>query len=576
MTRTDRSWMAGYEPPPDARLAASVLFLRDGAAGLEVLMLQRAERDGDPRSGVMVFPGGVVEASDAAAGALCLGDDDAAWSQRLGMSRGGQAFAVAAVREAYEEVGLLLAASTDGATSGVAAQAQALEAWRPRLNAGEVSLAAFCEAHSLRPDLRGLAYAAHWITPPGMPRRFDTRFFWVLAPQGQGAQADQGEAVALAWLTPAEALSPERGLKLLPVTRRVLQELARFPDAAAAWTHARDRREVPLTMPRVGRTGRGPRVVLPDELPWAEIGRLDPEGRGDVLAELVPGVAVALSPRVLRVTAPNPGPMTGPGTNTYLVRDADRPGPPRWTIIDPGPDHPAHVQRLLEVAAADGGVIERILVTHTHRDHSPAAAPLAAATGAPCWGLTTAVGMGQDATFVPDHRPSDLERLVLGPGTTLQALHTPGHASNHVCWLLEEERLLFTGDHVMQGSTVVINPPDGDMVAYLKALERLLSLPLEWLAPGHGFLVARPHDVVRGLVAHRLRREDKVARALDAAGPVTLSALVPRVYDDVPAALHGVAARSLLAHLLKLQHDGRAVCTEGAGEQGPWQSRVGT
>ncbi len=522
MTRTDRSWMAGYEPPVDARLAASVLFLRDGAAGLEVLMLQRAERDGDLRSGVMVFPGGVVEASDAAAGALCLGDDDAAWSQRLGMSRGGQAFAVAAVREAYEEVGLLLAAPTEGAPSGVAEQAHALAAWRPRLNAGEVSLAAFCEAHGLRPDLRGLAYAAHWITPPGMPRRFDTRFFWALAPQGQVAQADQGEAVALAWLTPTEALSPERGLKLLPVTRRVLQELARFPDAAAAWAHARDRREVPLTMPRVGRTGRGPRVVLPDELPWAEIGRLDPEGRGDVSAELVSGVAVALSPRVLRVTAPNPGPMTGPGTNTYLVRDADRPGAPRWTVIDPGPDDPAHVQRLLEVAAADGGVIERILVTHTHRDHSPAAAP---------------------------------------------------HASNHVCWLLEEERLLFTGDHVMQGSTVVINPPDGDMVAYLKALERLLSLPLEWLAPGHGFLVARPHDVVRGLVAHRLRREDKVARALQAAGPVTLSALVPKVYDDVPAALHGVAARSLLAHLLKLQHDGRARCADGAGEQCPWQSR---
>ena len=139
-------------------------------------------------------------------------------------------------------------------------------------------------------------------------------------------------------------------------------------------------------------------------------------------------------------------------------------------------------------------------------------------------------------------------------------VHTPGHASNHLCYLLEEEKTLFTGDHVMQGSTVVINPPDGDMAAYLESLRSLLELDLDWLAPGHGFLVAPPQDTLRGLIAHRLRREAKVLLALQAHGAQPLLGLLPRVYDDVPAALHGMASRSLLAHLLKLQRDEAARC----------------
>ncbi|MDZ7590552.1 MAG: MBL fold metallo-hydrolase [Rubrivivax sp.] len=146
----------------------------------------------------------------------------------------------------------------------------------------------------------------------------------------------------------------------------------------------------------------------------------------------------------------------------------------------------------------------------------------------------------------------------LGPDSTLRVIHTPGHASNHLCYLLEEERLLFTGDHVMQGSTVVINPPDGNMAAYLQALHALLDEDLQWLAPGHGFLVAEPQAVLRALIAHRLRREAKVVAALRQAGPARLDALLPQVYDDVPAALHGVARRSLLAHLLKLLGEGAA------------------
>ena len=537
-----------YEPPADARTAASVLFLRDGGPGLEVLMLRRAERDGDLRSGAAVFPGGVLDARDREAHATSVGADDATVSARLGLAHGGLDYLVAAVRESFEEVGLLLATSPFDAAL--------LHPWRDRLQAGTVGIAALCREHGLTLDLSGLVYWSHWLTPPGVPKRFDTRFFAVRAPHGQEAVADYGEAVELMWLTPAAALEPARGLKLLPVTQRTLQQLARHADAEAALAEGRGRPAIPLTMPRRAFAAKGVRVVLPDELPYAEIGRLDPEGRADVHADIVAGRPVRLSPHIVRITAPNPGPMTGPGTNSYLVGAGTA-----WTAIDPGPDIAAHLKALQDVAGslAPGARIERILVTHTHRDHSPGAAPLAAATGAPVLGLRTAHPEWQDESFAPTRELAHGERLALAEGVTLRVIHTPGHASNHLCYLLEEERTLFTGDHVMQGSTVVINPPDGDMAAYLRTLEGLLGEDLEWFAPGHGFLVADPHGVLRALIAHRLRREAKVAAALQlSAAPATAKALVLAVYDDVPSALHGMAERSLLAHLIKLEGDGRA------------------
>lgn len=531
-----------YTIPADARPAASVLLLRDGAQGLEVLMLRRAERDGDMRSGAAVFPGGVLDRRDRAAHAHCVGPDDAALSARLGLAEGGLDYAVAALRECFEEVGLLLADRPfDAAAAGP---------WREKLQAGSAGVAELCEALGLKLDVRGLAYTSHWLTPPGTPKRFDTRFFTALAPEGQVAVADLGEAVELMWLTPGAALSKERGLKLLPVTRRTLEQLARHADAASAFAAAQALGEITLTMPRSATSSKGRQVVLPEQLPYAEIARLDPEGRGDVWCELRPGHAVRLSPRIVRVTAPNPGVMTGPGTNSYFVGGGDD-----WAVIDPGPADDAHVQALLALAP---GRITRILTTHTHMDHSPAAAALARATGAPVWGRRPDHPYGQDPLFEPAHEPADGERLALGGGSTLRAFHTPGHASNHVCWLLEEEKTLFTGDHVMQGSTVVINPPDGDMGAYLRALERLLGVDLEWLAPGHGFLVADPHAVLRALIAHRLRREAKVKGALQAAAVAPIDQLLAVVYDDVPAPLLPVARRSLLAHLLKLKDDGVA------------------
>lgn len=271
------------------------------------------------------------------------------------------------------------------------------------------------------------------------------------------------------------------------------------------------------------------------------------------MSPIVAGARVQLTSRVARITAPNPGVMTGPGTNTYLVGAAE------LAAIDPGPDNAAHVAAL---RAAVGSRLRWIFCTHTHPDHSPAARALAAATGARVYGMRPPRDGRQDATFAPDHVLADGERVECA-GFALRAVHTPGHASNHLCYLLEEERLLFTGDHVMQGSTVVIAPPDGDMTAYLKSLERLTTLDVACLAPGHGQLIATPHDEARRLIAHRLRRERKVLDAFRQRNPAALDELVPLVYDDVSPQLHPVAARSLSAHLIKLACEGRVA--EAAG-----------
>ncbi|MCP5283711.1 MAG: MBL fold metallo-hydrolase [Burkholderiaceae bacterium] len=554
--------MSVHQTPADARLAASLMLLRDAAeGGVEVLMLRRAERDGDLRSGACVFPGGVLEAGDRAAHAWCLGPGDAEASARLGLAEGGLDYLVAAVRESFEEVGVLLACRPDGSAlpaADWAALQPELAPWRLQLHRGEQDLGALCRAFDLRLDLRGLHYFSHWLTPPGVPKRFDTRFFTVPMPAGQVPEADRAEAVELMWAQPAVALARDSGYVLLPVTRCTLQELQAHPDTAAAHTEAGARRDIRVTMPRRGRTRKGPRIVLPWEPGWAELGRLDPDGHHQAWAEIVPGEPVRLSPRVLRVTAPNAGMMTGPGTNSYLVGDDDPAAP--LAVIDPGPDDATHRAAILAAAPRR---ITHVLTTHTHVDHSPGAAALAQATGARIIGRRAPPYPGQDAAFRPDEEPAEGDVLSLGTGTTLHALQTPGHASNHVCWRLAEEKLLFTGDHLMQGSTVVINPPDGDMLAYLAQLERLLPMDLDWLAPGHGFLVAQPHDVIRALVAHRLKREAKVLLALQQHGPANVQALVPAAYDDTPAPLHGVAARSLLAHLLKLQAEGHAVESGG-------------
>jgi glyoxylase-like metal-dependent hydrolase (beta-lactamase superfamily II) len=272
------------------------------------------------------------------------------------------------------------------------------------------------------------------------------------------------------------------------------------------------------------------------------------------LMPIIPGEVVTIAPGVRRITAPNPGVMTGPGTNTYLVGDDE------LMLIDPGPELDAHRDTLLNTV---GDRLRWILCTHTHRDHSPLARALKAATGAQVLGFGATPDDGrQDEDFKPDRALRDGDVVACG-AYRLRAVHTPGHASNHLCYLLEDHGMLFTGDHVMQGSTVVISPPDGDMQAYLDALERLLTLPISSFAPGHGHVITTPQDEVRRLVAHRLKREEKIFTALVAAGPATLEVLVRHAYDDVPERIHNVAMRSLHAHLLRLEHNGRAVHAAG-------------
>jgi glyoxylase-like metal-dependent hydrolase (beta-lactamase superfamily II) len=266
---------------------------------------------------------------------------------------------------------------------------------------------------------------------------------------------------------------------------------------------------------------------------------------------IVPGELVELAPRVRRITAPNPGVMTGPGTNTYLIGDED------VAVIDPGPQIDSHRDAIL---AAVGERLRWILCTHTHLDHSPCARALHDATGAQVLGRAAPQDGRQDESFAPQ-RVLEHGDVVDCGAFRLRALHTPGHASNHVCYLLEGEGLLFTGDHVMQGSTVVISPPDGDMAAYLKSLELLLQMELAVIAPGHGHLIPTPHDEVRKIMAHRLKRERKVVEAFSRKNPASLDDLVPLVYDDVSPRLHPVARRSLHAHLLKLAADARVAET---------------
>ncbi|MHB8682626.1 MAG: MBL fold metallo-hydrolase, partial [Acidimicrobiales bacterium] len=254
----------------------------------------------------------------------------------------------------------------------------------------------------------------------------------------------------------------------------------------------------------------------------------------------------------------NPGVMTGPGTNSYLV------GSSEVAVVDPGPDEASHIDALVE---AGSGRIRWIVVTHTHPDHAPGAAVLAERTGA------EVIGFGERDGFVPDRSVGEGFELA-GDGFCLQALHTPGHASNHLCWLLHGEEMLFSGDHVMQGSTVVIAPPDGDMAQYLSSLRRLLSLPtpLRSIAPGHGSLITEPQAVVSGVIDHRLGRERAVVDALAAAAsPSTVDELLPTVYADVHEALYPVARFSLWAHLRKLGGDGRARATDADDIDARWE-----
>jgi glyoxylase-like metal-dependent hydrolase (beta-lactamase superfamily II)/8-oxo-dGTP pyrophosphatase MutT (NUDIX family) len=529
--------------------AATIVLARESASEMQLLFLQR-HAGASAFAGAYVFPGGTLEQSDS---------DHEIWQRvqgigaadadlRLNVSSGALSYWIAAVRECYEESGILLAVDRGG--HGLpAARISELRTQREALNRRALTFKDFLLQQDLYIPGSQIVYFAHWITPPIHPRRFDTRFFIVQAPHGHEVQHDNAETVESCWMRPSEVLERVRNneIKMVRATQAIVAGLSKFSSPADALAQLAAVPQVPMNRPCVAQGHDGPRFFRHGDAAYAEVLWSDPEESGESTYDMLADVPKRLDRYVTRVLAPNPGFMTGPGTNSYLVGERE------LILIDPGPADHKHIDALV---AAVGQRLRWIVLTHTHRDHSPGAVALHEATGAPIAGRAARADSVHD-THVPLDRVLGDGDVVQVDGLTLQVVHTPGHASNHLCYLLSETRMLFTGDHVVQGSTVVIAPPDGNMNAYLRSLERVKSLDVAIMAPGHGYLIGQPQIEVTRLIAHRLAREAKVRSALQAAGAgATLEALLPKVYDDVPAAIHPVAARSLRAHLEKMLEDG--------------------
>ncbi len=282
------------------------------------------------------------------------------------------------------------------------------------------------------------------------------------------------------------------------------------------------------------------------------------------MADPSTGIPIALEPLVTRVLAPNPSPYTYTGTQSYVVGERD------VAVIDPGPDDPAHLAALM--AALAGRPVTAIVVTHHHRDHSPATRPLARMTGAPIVGAAPLVRGGPSSSFDPDYLPDRVMAegdLVAGKGWMLAAIATPGHSSQHLAFALPEAQdragALFSGDHVMGWSTSIVSPPDGDMGEYMASLEKLQRRDDRVYYPGHGEAVDNPRRLVRGMIGHRRQREGQIVRLLTA-GPASVAEVTARMYVGLAAPLVPAAERSVLAHLIDLEGRGRVV---GQGE-GRW------
>lgn len=537
-----------WNEPVAPRPAATVLLVRDAESGFEVLMTRRSSA-ASFAPGAFVFPGGALDQADASpeAGALSLARETQSDEQR--------AFSIAAIREAFEELGVLLAYRADGSLAD-STDVKRLE------RAGRDFLAQIGQ-FGYRLAVDQVWWLCHWITDRDLPKRFDARFFVARMPQGQVPVADEGETFEPVWVAPADALARHaRGeFEMIFPTIRTLRRLAGIPTVQDLLAACTTERPLFLSCPRAGRINGAVERFSEHELPYGELELVAPDGRVVHSLDWQHEQPVQLLSNVRRLTAPNPGRMTGPGTNTYIVG-----GPGAYAVIDPGPDVPAHIER---IAALVGDGLRYILCTHAHPDHAPGAAPLREITGAPILGAPSGPHFRSEWAFVPERTLLDGERLSLGD-TTLRVLHTPGHASNHLCFLLEEDRLLLSGDHINNGSTVVIDPPDGNMAAYLVALERLLTEPFDYILPAHGWVLGFAHDAIRQLIAHRMGREAKVLAALRNAPGATVEELVPPVYKEVDRMLYPVAARSLLAHLEKLLADGMA-----AVEDDRWRALEG-
>jgi recombination protein RecT len=539
MARTSQLLYPQREPAP-LRPAATVLLLRDGPDGLEVLMTRRS-MTASFAPGAYVFPGGGIDAADAQAHSLA--------TCRPKQSDLHLTQAIAAIRESFEELGILFARHADGR-------------WADNTDIAQIDrkapFAAQCQNQGLTLAADQVFVLAHWITDRDLPRRFDVPFLVARMPEGQTPVADESEQFEPVWVRPVDALTRHEAGQFFIIfpTIRTLERLKAFAQVEDV-LQACAVNDEPLwtSCPRAGWLAGKEARYMEHESPFGELALVTPDGQIHHHLDWQTDQPVPLLQNVQRLTAPNPGVMTGPGTNSYLVGDPNT----GYIAIDPGPADNDHLQRIWRAA---GGQIKAIVCTHSHPDHSPGAAPLQALCThkPPILGLASKPTARANSRFTPERELADGEKLVLqGIGAqgeithTLRVVHTPGHAANHLCLVLEEDGLLFSGDHVLNGSTTVIDPPDGHMGDYLDSLDKLAAAceagGIEFILPAHGHVLGFAHQAITHLKAHRLKREAKIAAAMQALPQSSLQEWVEKAYDDVPPRLWPVAARSLQAHV---------------------------
>ncbi|MBU6466484.1 MAG: MBL fold metallo-hydrolase [Burkholderiales bacterium] len=551
MTRPTQ-WLHPQREPVRPLSAATVLLVRDAPdapGGLQVLMTRRSAK-ASFAPGAYVFPGGGIDALDAdpATHAAC--------ARRPGQSDEQLTQAVAAIRESFEELGILLARH-EGGRPADAADIAALDRHAP--------FAAQCAVRGLRLAADEVFVLARWTGDRDLPRRFDVPFLIARMPEGQTPVADEAEQFEPVWVRPHEALERHAagGFFMIFPTIRTLERLTKFDGADAVLAACASGTPLWTSCPRAGLLAGKEARYMEDEMPYGELALVCPDGQIVHPLDWQSERPVPLLKNLQRLTAPNPGVMTGPGTNSYLV------GEPAtgYIAIDPGPADSQHLEKLWRAASGD---IRMIVCTHSHPDHSPGSQPLqalcvqAGRSAPPILGLASKPTARAHSQFTPDRALQDGELLTLtgqaleGEIThTLQVVYTPGHAANHLCLLLVEDALLFSGDHILNGSTTVIDPPDGNMADYLDSLDRLNALcaehGVEFILPAHGYVLGDARGAIARLKAHRLAREAKVIAALEALPGGSMEDWVAHAYADVPPRIWPVAQRSLLAHIERIR-----------------------